>query len=509
MENFTYPRVTLSTTARARSSVGPAVEDTTILFAPIIAERGPVDEVVVCHTLSEFIDVFGDLDYKSNKLQAFNVYNWLSNGGTVYAKRLVFPGADVSTLTKSENGVTKVTWAAKYPGEWYNDIQIVITARNITGGNYFDIVVKHVTTSKTTVLETFYRVSDSKFKSIIDKSRYITVGEGVTSLSAGTIQLSTGAGSDGESDTLKSLDDLIYSYFSTRAGAEEQLVGSAEKDLGNKLEMPIDIILDAGFSERTKEAILKFVTGLSRTSSDVVGPNLESDECIRPDIIAIFDEMVISSDSEISETNLFSNVKATNIAVYSQYFTIFDAIFSDKNVKVGPSYFLSRLIPYNDLQYGIQFPTAGLRRGVLADALDVNLNPRPQEKEDLFKRRVNYVEKTSREYAFMSQRTHDGSTEVSYTALSFLNNSRCLEKMKKELERLGRDYLFEFNDAVTLGRLSNILNKYMGNWVSNRTLSFANVDVQPDEYSSEKVNILLSIRFTGTIEVISVDIVIE
>jgi hypothetical protein len=81
--------------------------------------------------------------------------------------------------------------------------------------------------------------------------------------------------------------------------------------------------------------------------------------------------------------------------------------------------------------------------------------------------------------------------------------------MKKELEKLGREYLFEFNDSVTLSQLSNTLNKYMSNWVANRTLNYAVVDVRQDEYSREKVVIFLDVRFNNTIEIISVNITIE
>jgi hypothetical protein len=57
--------------------------------------------------------------------------------------------------------------------------------------------------------------------------------------------------------------------------------------------------------------------------------------------------------------------------------------------------------------------------------------------------------------------------------------------------------------------MRNALNRYVSEWIQNRTLSFATVDVQKDEISDERVNVGLNIRFTGTIEIISIDIVIE
>jgi hypothetical protein len=57
--------------------------------------------------------------------------------------------------------------------------------------------------------------------------------------------------------------------------------------------------------------------------------------------------------------------------------------------------------------------------------------------------------------------------------------------------------------------MSNVLNRYLNNWISNRTLSYAEAMVNKNPYSDEAVDVTLVIKFTGTIEVISVDITIE
>jgi hypothetical protein len=84
-----------------------------------------------------------------------------------------------------------------------------------------------------------------------------------------------------------------------------------------------------------------------------------------------------------------------------------------------------------------------------------------------------------------------------------------LERMKKDLERIGRTYLHEFNDAVTIANMTTALNKYVNNWISNRTLSLGIVEVVQNEVSENALDINLNIRFTNTIEVINVSIVIE
>jgi hypothetical protein len=109
----------------------------------------------------------------------------------------------------------------------------------------------------------------------------------------------------------------------------------------------------------------------------------------------------------------------------------------------------------------------------------------------------------------MSQRTYNYSDEDDVeTALSFLNNVRVKNKMVQDIEALARNYLYEFNDSTTLNNMNAALNKYVNDWVQNRTLSYGSVEVEAGS-TIEEVNVTLNITFTGTIEVITIDIVIE
>jgi hypothetical protein len=79
----------------------------------------------------------------------------------------------------------------------------------------------------------------------------------------------------------------------------------------------------------------------------------------------------------------------------------------------------------------------------------------------------------------------------------------------KELERLGREYLFEYNDAITLANLRKSLNSYVQDYIVNNTLSYASVNVEKDPTSPETLNIQLNVKFVGTIEVIKIDLTVE
>jgi hypothetical protein len=290
-------------------------------------------------------------------------------------------------------------------------------------------------------------------------------------------------------DTTKTLDELIEAFF-TEDEDEDSPVSSifAASTLSNKLEYPVDLILDAGLSQETKEAIADF-------TNDTTGK--------RSDIVVLFDQYDFSTEAKNGDDGAIDST-SINHANYTQKLIITDVI-TGKDIWVTPTFFLSSLIPTNDRIYGIQWPTAGLTRGVLQGVKAISKNPTEADKIDFYKEKINYIEKDSRGFYFMSQLT----SEVENTALRFLNNVRVTNRMIRELENLGRDYLFEFNDSATLNNMGNALTRYVNSWIQNRTLNFGTVIVEKDQFFDERVNVGLNIRFTGTIEIISIDITIE
>ena len=584
-KSYSYPRVDITT--KVLSRYNPVIaQDTTTLFVPFVSEKGPENVIVRIHSLDEFINKFGKLSYENNRLVAYNIYNWLSNGGTVYAYRLFQNGElknDVFTLYNSgevkksegyiytdkkeeeekvpgqtggtgttegetqtpqtpeqgentgtnEAGISrqaetnepKLSVTAKYFGKYYDNISLEIVKSSETSLT-FNVLYIDPITKRVTVLERFVKRTLSNWEDALAASDYILFTDDayVNSLFADKekgglnvnevvlIKFSNATDCD-DQDTLT---EYFWKYLEAKNpdNSNKTIKINAAKVLGNPLETPVELILDAGYNLETKKAMMNFIAD-------------SSDNAVRTDIVGIFDCYTgfnkltkpepVAYSSYTDENN--EQIEATNIAVYEQYFTISDGIFCDRDIYVTPSYFLSKLISYNDMQYGPQASTAGLNRGVLEDAIAIhadinsmdNANPTPDDKEQLFKARINYAEKTPREYSFECQRTFDGSgkDETKFTALSFLNNIRCLQRMKHELVRLGRSYLFEFNDSITLSKMSSVLNKYMNEWVSNRTLNYAYVNVQKNPYSDEAVDVTMDVRFTGTIEVISVEITIR
>ena len=144
------------------------------------------------------------------------------------------------------------------------------------------------------------------------------------------------------------------------------------------------MILDAGYELPTKEAILSF------TSEH------------RSDIAVVFDECDFKANS-LKGTDVTIGVGAgtVNHAVYTQKLIVNDVI-SGKDIWVTPTYFLASLIPFNDRIYGMQWPTAGLTRGVLTGVKGINFNPTEEQNNNFILKRINYRKRFKRLYFYVS-----------------------------------------------------------------------------------------------------------
>ena len=283
----------------------------------------------------------------------------------------------------------------------------------------------------------------------------------------------------------------------------DAIADAINNGLKDQLSVKCDFILDAGYSEAVKNKIIDLLI------------KYDDDVRVRDDIIFIADRYklyykknVIPEKVEAYTTTISDAAYETRLlSVYEQYLTTED-IYSKtagREVYVTPTYFLAGLIPYNERTHGVFYPHAGKRRGVINDALSLSENPLPDTKDEWYAARYNYIEKDSTAIQFMSQSTFQQED----TALRFLNNSRSLNVISRNVERIGRTYLHEMNTVTSLNNLNAAITTYMNDWVQNRALSKCEVIVYADEYDDTLVHIILNIRFAGTIEIISVEINID
>jgi hypothetical protein len=501
-----YPHVNVTTTAIVRPVLTGEDTGATSLFVPFLAKKGLSDGIQKIFSLSQFVAEYGQANYALQGRSILNIYNWLNAGGSIYALRLVGAGRGTATSKfPADESTNFLGITAKNKGTYYNtggsgSTGLYLTlSRSIYGVDFVDAKIQ----IDGSTVSTIYRiestddlekklVSSPYFGSVTFNGTY-TFASLKTAVASAPINFSFAGGQD-ENATL---DVLVEKFFTeTSATVSPTSAVFASSTIANKLEYPIDMILDAGFALTTKQAIADFTNELP------ISEKVYSNK--RPDITVLFDRFDFSGVNSKDGQAAAVTTASLNHAEYSQKLTVTDVI-SGKDIWVTPTYFLASLIPANDRLFGIQFPTAGLTRGVLSGIKGIDKNPTEAEKITNYTNKVNYIEKDSRGFYFMSQSTKEDQN----TSLRFLNNVRVTNRMVRELENLGREYLFEFNDTATLNNMRNALTRYVNNWIQNRTLNFGTVTVEKDEFSDERVNVGLNIRFTGTIEIISIDITIE
>lgn len=495
--NRIFPHVNVSTTAIPRAAVTPVESGATVLFAPFVADQGLGNQVQKIFNLDQWVGEYGEPSFTKQGRTILNIYNWLSAGGAVQAVRLVGADASKAQGVYQLSSVTKFSFKAKNAGAFYNNVSVVFYKSKYDA----DLLDVDVRLSGNRV-QSFFKLSATNIVNTLNSSAYLS--EFTLSLGGTTFtQIATDCGTAGKvsslsggTDSAHTLEELLAEFYESPSTGTKLPTGiTAEKLIGNKLETPIDVIMDAGYPNSVKTQVIAFTDPTPTPATKIT----------RGDIMVFFDLL----DFKTSDTVLGTFVSAPstteiNHAFYTQRFSVSDVI-SGSDIWVSPTYFLASLIPFNDFTYGIQWPTAGLTRGVLTGVNGVNENPTADQKDAFYTARTNYVEKDSRGYKFMSQLTK----ETADTSLKFVNNVRALNRMVRDIEELGREYLFEFNDAATLSNMSTALNRYLTEWIQNRTLSYGEVLVESDQFSAERVNVKMNIKFTGTIEIISVDIVIE
>jgi hypothetical protein len=429
------------------------------------------------------------------------------------------------------DGEAKIVVSAKYSGSYYNDLKI-----NILGhGAYYDDTEKKVVLTFDVEVDDAYGMLE-KFSAISYDALETSVA--ANSMYIGSIHLEDSAGT-----IITQLTQSTLSYVSTWDNKSFEIdfengtdVNSGDYTtfgympyalsaiLGKPLETPFDVMLDCGYDEATKLALIKLFCGVQSKLTDVfrndaflyISPYVIAGNARSNSSLSTGKDDYISEIEDLTALHPTSNILSGqycdffNMAIVGQYEKVTDlySTVAGADVFVPSTYLLAGLLPYNDATYGQQYPSAGLTRGKVSYE-SINMLPTNYEKNTLYNKHINYIEKDSRGSYVMSDLTATSAN----TALANIHNSRSLLKMKKDLTLTAREYLFEFNDTITKQNLTNALNSYISSWIQNRTLQEGYVTVYDSttdsSLSDKQIGIGLTVKFTDTIEVITVNIVVE
>ena len=255
-----------------------------------------------------------------------------------------------------------------------------------------------------------------------------------------------------------------------------------DSSIAHKREFPFDVMLDADFPDEVKQEMAALASK-------------------RGDCMAFLDCGVGASNA-IEAVALRPQVDSPYSAIYGQSATILDS-FNNVYIPVTMTYFLAAKIPANDATYGIQYPLAGPTRGIVTGFQSLSFNPYSEDKERLYKNKINYLEQDYKQSKFMSQLTAQSKT----SALSNINNVRVLMRMVRDVEEIADGYFFEFATETVLSNLQSVINNNLSYWVSNGTCKIAEATVYQNEYDEIQkiIRVRIELIFTSVIERIIIE----
>lgn len=283
-------------------------------------------------------------------------------------------------------------------------------------------------------------------------------------------------GSEGdldESDTTlrnRTLDNLYISAYR----------GQIDTDITSKKIIPARFIIDGNMSANVKNAMHLLVTE------------------IRPDIFYYCDlGFTASPEDAIAQRDTVVNFSSIMIGIYAQDFTIYDE-YTGRDIKVTTPYFLASKVPYCSTHYGLQYPIAGNKRGIIDGFKAISWIPNETYKELLYNRHVNYVESDTTKTRFGSQLTSENRN----TPLSNINNVITVIDIQNDVELLSENYQFEFNDQDTIDAFQSELDTYLATYTSSKAAERISCSVYASDYDKLQkiIRVSIEIKFYDIIE---------
>jgi len=162
---------------------------------------------------------------------------------------------------------------------------------------------------------------------------------------------------------------------------------------------------------------------------------------------------VASAVAAISDSGIDSNYVGT----YWPWVKIID---TDKNkpVWVPPSVVVPRVMAYNDSVAYEWFAPAGLNRGGVSEAVDVELRLNQAQRNDLYENKVNAIATFPNQgVCIWGQKT----LQAKPSALDRINVRRLMITLKKFIASSSRYLVFENNTTATRQRFLNIVTPYL------------------------------------------------
>ena len=191
--------------------------------------------------------------------------------------------------------------------------------------------------------------------------------------------------------------------------------------------------------------------------SSVVNKAIEVAED-RGDAFVVADPVIQGSSADAAVAAISdSGIDSNYVGTYWPWVKILD---TDKNkpVWVPPSVVLPRVMAYNDSVAYEWFAPAGLNRGGISEAVDIELKLNQATRNDLYENKINAIATFPNQgVCVWGQKT----LQAKPSALDRINVRRLLITLKKFIASSSRYLVFENNTTATRQRFLNIVTPYL------------------------------------------------
>lgn len=462
---WTYPRV--NATVRAKKRIPPVyIEDprVPVLLATVVTNQGPY-ELTKVRDLTEFIRIFGDLEYDKLGQDALNLYQWLGSvpyNGYAWIKRIepAFVTESGNDLKYVENldllavatgeinfdtSGNRIILTALKPGEIYAKYEVTISQRKLATGEVSDNYLIDIRDGKNRPVWSSGPIKKNELKLVNETNgvfKFKLEGEIPTNMGNSITATLSMDENDGKKNSglhsgldIEKVQKAIKAYYDNLGRIE----------LEDKLSYPISMILDGNYELDVKKSIVNFINDARsdihfmltrakyKTATETIG-----EEPVKYLDVKSLDEL---GASEVETLLSFNFPEDGNVAIWAADIAkVIDPLVGKDPVLVSSIYELAAKIPDNDRTYGIWWNFVGARRGrTKGELIRTNTS---RDKQNYMDQKTNYIEKTNRDQAFMLQVT-TGKAETAHTQL---HASRLTKYLEREITWIARRYLHEWND---------------------------------------------------------------
>lgn len=210
-------------------------------------------------------------------------------------------------------------------------------------------------------------------------------------------------------------------------------------------------------------------------------------------------------------SDLSAAINSSYGALYWSWIRIFDQ-FNTQNIWVPPSGHIAAVYSRTARDAEQWYAPAGLRRGAINTALDIEYNPSQGERDLLYgsSNSVNPIVNFPQDgITVWGQRT----LQRNETALSRVNVRMLLNYIKKNAGRLLRNYVFEPNDAALWVNVQSALSGLMNDLIARRGVTAYKVvcdetNNTPARRDANQLHVAIFIQPTRSVEIVVLNLIV-